>query len=441
MTSYLPTAPYRGTRDFLPAEMSVRQQVFRRLYQVAESYGYLRYDGPLLESADIYEARSGQEITDLQLYTLTDRGNRRLALRPEMTPSAARMIAGHAPALQFPVRWYCHVNCHRYEKPQRGRVREHWQINVDIFGSDSPNADIEIFTVVHDMMAAVGATRDMYVLRASDRILLDGILTEVVGVPADRVRAVASVIDRWEKAPREQIRDDAAAAGLSDVQFDRLETALKAGEDVLTDLSADVVARSPLARILHSADRDLVSFDPLIVRGFEYYTSTVFEVFDTDPANHRSLFGGGRYDDLVGLFAKQRIPGIGFGMGDVTLFDFLDTHNLLPSPRTGADVVVIPVTDELAGAARDVAGSLRRAGWRTVVPVEAHKLGKEIARADKAGARAVVIVGQQEWADGNVTVREMTSGEQRTVPAGSASGGVTDLLAAGQQSPELRATP
>jgi histidyl-tRNA synthetase len=178
VSRFLPTAPYRGTRDFLPPEMSVRQQVFHRLYEVAESYGYLRYDGPILEPAEICEAKSGQEISELQLYTLTDRGGRRLALRPEMTPSVARMIAGNAGALQFPVRWYCNANCHRYERPQRGRVREHWQINVDIFGSDSPNADIEIFSVVHDMMAAVGATRDMYVLRASDRVLLEGILTE-----------------------------------------------------------------------------------------------------------------------------------------------------------------------------------------------------------------------------------------------------------------------
>jgi len=153
VSRFLPTAPYRGTRDFLPPEMSVREQVLHRLYEVAESYGYLRYDGPILEPAEIYEAKSGQEIAELQLYTLTDRGGRRLALRPEMTPSVARMIAGNAGALQFPVRWYCNVNCHRYERPQRGRTREHWQINVDIFGSDSPNADIEILNVVHDMMA------------------------------------------------------------------------------------------------------------------------------------------------------------------------------------------------------------------------------------------------------------------------------------------------
>jgi histidyl-tRNA synthetase len=427
VSRFLPTAPYRGTRDFLPPEMSVRRQVFHRLYEVAESYGYLRYDGPVLEPVEIYEAKSGQEIAELQLYTLTDRGGRRLALRPEMTPSAARIIAGHAGALQFPVRWYCHVNCHRYERPQRGRVREHWQINVDIFGSDSPNADIEIFSVIHDMMAAVGATRDMYVLRANDRLLLESILTQIVGVPADRVRAVSGIIDRWEKAPREHIRADAADMGMSDGQFDHLEAALKAGEDVLTELPADVLERSHLAKILRSDARDLVTFDPLIVRAFEYYTSTVFEVFDRDPANNRSLFGGGRYDDLVGLFSSQRIPGIGFGMGDVTLFDFLDTHGLLPEPRTEADVTVIPVTEDLSAAARGVAGQLRFAGWRTSVPVEVRRLSKEIARADKAGVRAIVIIGPGEWAEGNITVRNMTTGDQQVVGVESATEAVAGI--------------
>ena len=412
MSSYLPTAPYRGTRDFLPAEMSVRQQVFHRLYEVVERYGFVRYDGPILESSQIYEAKSGREIAELQLYTLTDRGGRRLALRPEMTPSVARMIAGSAGTLQFPVRWYCHVNCHRYERPQRGRVREHWQINADIFGSESRNCEIEIFEMIHDMMAAVGATQEMYVLRANDRVLLEGILSTVAGIAPERMKDVSSVIDRWEKYPREQLLKDCIELGLSESQFGRLEDALKAGEDVLGDLPAEVQDRSPLAKILKSEARDLVKFDPLVVRAFEYYTSTVFEVFDLSPVNNRSLFGGGRYNDLVGLFSNQKIPGVGFGMGDVTLFDFLDTHALLPEPRAEIDVGVIATDETLTDAARQVARQLRQAKIRTSTPPEARKLGKEIARADKAGAKAVVIIGPEDWKAGNVTVRDLATGEQ-----------------------------
>lgn len=415
MTQYLPTTPYRGTRDFLPPEMSVREQVFRRLYEVIERYGFVRYDGPILESAEIYEAKSGQEIANMQLYTLTDRGGRRLALRPEMTPSVARMIAANAKSLQFPVRWYCNVNCHRYERPQRGRVREHWQINVDTFGSDSVSVEIEIFELIHDMMTAVGATPDMYVLRANDRVLTDAILTSVVGIAPAQVKAIAAIIDRWEKYPREQLVADASELGVGEAKFNSLETALKAGEELLAELPAEVRERSQLLKILNSSAKDLVTYDPLIVRGFEYYTSTVFEVFDRDPANNRSLFGGGRYSDLVGLFSNRRIPGFGFGMGDVTLFDFLDTHGLLPQPRSEADVEVIPTEEDLYDAARTVARLLRQVGIRATTPLERRKLGKEIARADKAGARAVVIIGPNDWASGNVAVRNLSTGDQQTV--------------------------
>ena len=430
MSPYLPTAPYRGTRDFLPGEMSIREQVFDKLYEVIEGYGYQRYDGPILESAEIYEAKTSREIVEQQLYTLTDRGGRRLALRPEMTPSVARMIAGNAGRLQFPVRWYTHVNCHRYERPQRGRVREHWQINVDIFGTESLNAEIEIFSLIHDLMASTGAGRETYVLRANDRILLESMLTDIIGVSADRTREVASLIDRWEKYDRAALLAEGLEAGLTEAQFEHLEKTLQSGEELLAELPAEVRERSPLVAILESDARELVTFDPLIVRGFEYYTSTVFEVFDRDPANRRSLFGGGRYDNLAGLFSSQRIPGIGFGMGDVTLFDFLETHNLLPEPRSEADVVVIPLDAELAGAAREVAGRLREGGRRTVVPFEPRKLGKEIARADKSGAKAVVIIGASGWAEGNVTIRRLADGSQEDVPAAEVAGRLAGLLGA-----------
>jgi histidyl-tRNA synthetase len=428
VSQFLPTAPYRGTRDFLPAEMSVRTQVFQRLYDVIERYGYQRYDGPILEPVEIYEAKSSREIVEQQLYTLTDRGDRRLALRPEMTPSVARMIAGNAGKLQFPVRWYSHPNCHRYERPQRGRVREHWQINVDVFGSDSAGCEIEFFELIHDLMAGIGATPDMWVLRVNDRVLLDAMLTGVVGIAADAVRDVAGIVDRWEKYPAEKLAEDAAAIGLSDKQFDRLSEVLTGGRAVLDELPDEVTAQSKLVQVMDSAAGDLVTFDPLIVRGFDYYTSTVFEVFDTHPDNRRSLFGGGRYDNLVGLYSAQRIPGLGFGMGDVTLFDFLGTHGLLPEPRNEVDAVVIATEADLVEAARTVAKGLRDAGVRTSTPLDIRKLGKEIQRSDKSGARVVVIVGGNDWAAGTVTVRDLRSGEQRQVAPAAAAAEVRSML-------------
>ncbi|HVW44667.1 MAG TPA: histidine--tRNA ligase [Amycolatopsis sp.] len=416
MPEYLPTAPYRGTRDFLPPEMSVRTQVFDHLYEVLERYGYQRYDGPILESAEIYEKKSGQEIADQQLYTLTDRGGRRLALRPEMTPSVARMIAGNAGSLQFPVRWYSHPNCHRYERPQRGRVREHWQINADIFGSDSANCEIEMFELIHDLLRGVGASDDMFVVRANDRNLLSSALTDIVAVSAEQLPQVFSLVDRWEKYDRDKLAAQAEEIGLADKQFEKLGDVLGSGTALLDELPEAVKSASNLVTVLTSEAAGLVRFDPMIVRGLAYYTSTVFEVFDTSPENSRALFGGGRYSDLAGMFTAQQIPGIGFGMGDVTLMDFLDTHGLTPKPRSEVDVVVVPVTEALAGPARKVATALRGAGLRTSTPLELRKLGKELSRADKAGARAVVIVGQEDWDAGNVTVRSLATREQHTVP-------------------------
>ncbi|WP_206787972.1 histidine--tRNA ligase [Amycolatopsis sp. MtRt-6] len=429
MPEYLPTAPSKGLRDFLPAEMSVRTQVFGHLYDVLERRGFLRYDGPILEPAEIYERKSGQEIADKQLYTLTDKSGRRLALRPEMTPTVARMIAGSAKSLSFPVRWYSHPNCHRYEAPQRGRVREHWQINADIFGSDSANCEIEIFELVHDMMAALGATPDMFVLRVNDRNLLTSALTDVAGVSADHLAQVFALVDRWEKYPREKLAENAGEIGLSDKQFEKLAETLDAGEALLDELPSEVREQSNLVRVLRSSAGSLVKYEPMIVRGLAYYTSTVFEVFDTSPENRRALFGGGRYSDLASMFTPQQIPGIGFGMGDVTLIDFLDTHGLTPAPRSEVDVMVIPVTEDLSDEARSVAASLRAAGLRTSTPIEHRKLGKELTRADKAGAVAVVIVGQEDWAAGNVTVRSLATREQNPVAIADAAAAVRALLA------------
>ena len=431
MSELLPTAPYRGTRDFLPADYSVREQVFHRLYEVIERFGYQRYDGPILESVEIYEAKSGRELADQQLYTLTDRGGRRLALRPEMTPSVARMIAGHAGELTFPARWYTNVNCHRYERPQRGRLREHWQINVDIFGTESAQAEIELVELVHAMFAALGASTDMWRLRINDRVLLESMLVDLVGVPPEQVKAVSKLIDRYEKTPGDVMAEQAADLGLGPEQRSALEKALHSGVELLDQLPQEALDRSTLVPVLEQVP-ELVSYDPLIVRGLDYYTGTVFEIFDTDPENPRALFGGGRYSDLAGLFTTQKIPGIGFACGDVTLPDFLATHGLLPAPAPEVDAAVLPLAEDLFGAARSVATGLRAAGLRTTVSLEQRKLGKELTRVAKAGALVAVLVGAQDWARGEVTVRDLTSRDQVTVPAAEAGSAAARIVHAGR---------
>lgn len=416
MSDLLPVNPYRGTRDFLPDEMAVRQAVFSKLYHVVETYGFQRYDGPLLEPAEIYEAKSGREIADQQLYTLTDRSGRRLALRPEMTPSVARIVARFGGQLDFPLRWYSHVNCHRYERPQRGRVREHWQINCDIFGSESEVSEIEVFDLVHDLMAAVGATQDDYVLRVNCRVIAESAMRRIVGVPDEALPSVFQVVDRWEKISEEERVANLTAAGLEDKQIERLTEVLTGDASVVGELPAEDLADSNVAKLLRRGEDNLFTFDPLIIRAFEYYTSTVFEVFDNNPANRRSLFGGGRYRNLAGLFTKKIIPGIGFGMGDVTVLDFLDTHGLLPTPRTGSDIVVIPVSAELNDAARTVTRSLRAAGIKTVLPLIERSLSAEMKRAGRNDSHVAVIIGENEWRRRAVTVRDLRTGEQTEVP-------------------------
>ena len=316
--------------------------MFETLFRTVELFGFRRYDGPILESAAIYEAKSGEEIANQQLYRLTDKGGRDLALRPEMTPSVARIIAGNADKVVLPARWYCHVNCHRYERPQRGRVREHWQLNVDIFGSEDVRAEIEIFDVVAALLGALGATPDLYMLRVNDRILVEAAMRGYVGVPQDKLTDVGMVIDRWEKVSEEDRLNNLQALGLNTDQIDRLISLTRMNLDEYCEAAGpEAAARSRVATIIREQLSDApLRFDPIIMRALNYYTSTVFEVFDTSPENRRSIFGGGRYDDLASLFTGKKIPGVGFGMGDVTTWNFLEGHGLLPQPDLSPDVYV-----------------------------------------------------------------------------------------------------
>ena len=249
--SYLPTQPYKGTRDFLPEEMSIRTQIFEKLFHTAELFGFRRYDGPILESAAIYEAKSGEEIVNQQMYRLTDKGGRELALRPEMTPSVARIVAGHQNEIVFPARWYTHVNCHRYERPQRGRVREHWQLNVDIFGSEELTAEIEIFDLVAALLAALGAAHSMYVIRVNDRTLIDAALTNYVGVSRENLTPATKLIDRWEKIDEEARHKALAELGLSRNQVERLGKLVRFDLDGYCEAAGpEVASKSRVAKII-----------------------------------------------------------------------------------------------------------------------------------------------------------------------------------------------
>jgi histidyl-tRNA synthetase len=413
----LSTDPYRGTRDFLPQEMAIRTKIFSTIFHTVELFGFRRYDGPILEPTAIYEAKSGEEIVGQQMYTLQDKGGRSLALRPEMTPTIARIVAGNQHSITFPSRWYSHGNFHRYERPQRGRVREHWQLNVDLFGSDDIGAEIEIFELIAAVMASLGADPSMYVIRVGDRLLLDAALRNYVGVPSEEVGAVGKIIDRWEKVDEGKRTQALADVGLDARHIERLEQLLSFDLEAFSDAAgSEVAAKSRIAQIdFESMEGVPARFDPLIVRGFDYYSSTVFEVFDTSPVNRRSLFGGGRYDNLAALFTDRRIPGIGFGMGDVTTWQFLENRGLLPEADLGPDVFVLVTKAAYAPASRRISKRLREAGVRTVTSLDEPSMKSGLKFANQLGARYTIIIGDQEFESESLMLKNMRTSEQQMI--------------------------
>ena len=440
MAEQLSTAPLTGTRDFFPEEMSVRMQVFEKLYRVVEGFGYLRYDGPMLEPIELYTAKSSEEIVAKQTYLLNDRSDppRRLVVRPEMTPTVARMIAAKAGGLSLPARWYSHPNLWRYEKKQRGRYREHWQVNVDVFGTESFEAEAEIFELCAEMMFALGAKTEDFLLRVSDRALMHALLTGFGGVADEKVPAVYGVLDQLAKLPEEETRKRLVELGTDADKVLRIVGS--AAEALFAMAPPEALARSNMARVMReglaTSKPVNLKFDPQIIRGFTYYTSTVFEIYDVDPANPRSIAGGGRYDNLVGIFGKARVPGLGFGMGDVTLIDFLETHGIAPAPRLAAEAQVMsPTMNTPADRMRvkQLAAELRSAGLRVTTALEPRKLGKQLEKAVKEGVRFAVIAGEEEAARGTVKLKDLAKSEEREVERGAIAATVRAAIADARQ--------
>ena len=300
----LSTEPYKGVRDFYPEDMAVQNYIFDTWKKVAKEAGFVEYSASILEPAELYRAKSGEELVNDQMFTFTDKGDREVALRPEMTPTLARMVAAQRKSLKFPLRWFSIPNLFRYEKPQRGRRREHWQFNCDLIGEkDNFKADVEIISLAHAIMRGFGAKDEDFQILINDRALLN----EKFG-NQDLIR----LLDRKGKMPADEFNQKWLK--ISGKEFD---------DNILPNDTINGL----LERLKEAGIKNVV-FNPTITRGFDYYTGMVFEIFDTSPENNRSLFGGGRYDNLLEIFGVEPVPTVGFGMGDITIRDFLETHNL-----------------------------------------------------------------------------------------------------------------
>jgi histidyl-tRNA synthetase len=418
----LPTQPYKGARDFYPEDKRIQKYMFSKLRQAVETFGYEEYDAPILEPLELYLAKSGEEIVNEQTYAFVDRGGRQVAIRPEMTPTVSRMVAAKRQELAYPLRWYSIPNLWRYERPQRGRLREHWQLNVDMFGVEGIQAEIEMISVADNIMKQLKATRNMYEIRINSRELVDVILQQYAGLDAVQSYSMAKLIDRKDKMEKAAfiMQVDALCtpfqrdAGL----VDRLTTILDAKklEQLPTELQQLPVVQS-LQRLLAGLEDAGVTnarFDSALMRGFDYYTGVVFEVFDTDPENNRSMFGGGRYDGLVGLFGVEPVPTIGFGMGDVTLQNFLESHNLLPalSSETDLYVALIGDTDALLQRCQRTIRELRNNGIRVAVDLSGRKPEKQIKAADKKGIHYVLFIGERELEEEIFVLKNIVTGEE-----------------------------
>lgn len=416
----LSTQPYKGARDFYPEDKRLQKYMFGVLRKVVESFGYEEYDAPLLEPIELYKSKSGEEIVNEQTYAFTDRGGREVAIRPEMTPSVSRMVAARRQELAYPLRWYSIPNLLRYERPQRGRLREHWQLNVDIFGVAGIEAEHEMITLADGVMKAFGAKQDMYSIQINSRKLIDLLLGTYLGLDSVQAYTVAKLIDRIHKMPRHEFVADIDAmltptqreAGISDKLLQTLEC--KNLNDLPEPLKrhSSVQELERLFELLEESGINNAEFDITIMRGFDYYTDIVFEMVDTNPDNNRSMFGGGRYDGLVGLFGVKPVPTVGLGWGDVTLANFLETHELLPKLHTETDLYVILIGDVYLQAQK-VLLALRQEGVHVAVDATGRKMATQIKSAAKKGIRYVLFIGENELADSRFTLKNIDTGDEQ----------------------------
>lgn len=415
----LNTQPYKGARDFYPADKQVQNYIFGVMRTVAQSYGYQEYDAPILEPTELYKAKGSEEIVNEQTYTFEDRGGRSVTIRTEMTPSVSRMVAGRRQELAYPARWFSIPGLWRYERPQRGRLREFWQLNVDIFGVAGIEADHEVIALADSIMQAYGATRDMYVIKVSSRKMLEFIIGDYLGVAAQNIGDTIRLLDRVHKMDKldfsHKFNEVTGKPESQDKLWDLIENATN-----LDRLPAEIKAHDSykeLKDLMHLFAKSGVlnaEFDVTLTRGFDYYTDIVFEVFDVSPENNRAMFGGGRYDGLVGMFGVEPVPTVGFGMGDVTIKDFLETHKLLPDFQPEVDVCVLYVGDVYAKSL-PLLGELRDAGLRVAVDSSGRKIDKQLKSAVKAGYPLVLFVGEQELDSGEYKVKNLKTGQEQTL--------------------------
>ncbi len=415
--SALSSQPYKGTRDYYPEDKRIQNYIFSIWRKVSESFGYEEYGASILEPLEIYAAKSGQELANEQTYTFIDRGGRTVAIRPEMTPTVSRMVAARRNELSYPARLYSIANFMRYERPQRGREREFWQLNIDIFGDDSVAAEAEIIIMSDSIMKATGAKPEDYVIKINNRKLINFMMAQYLGLDAVQAQIMVKLLDRRNKISEQDFSSQAMEI-LSDqyaTLYPKIDELLRATS--MADLPAEIRESSAVGEVqelftlLERADIKSLIFDITLMRGLDYYTGMVFEVFDTNPENNRAMFGGGRYDGLVGLFGAEPISAVGVAPGGTTLENFIKTHNLLPKLHSTTDIYLVALGD-VAREVNKLARELRVENINVELDVTGRKLDRQIRNAIKKDIPYILFLGENEVNSGVYTLKDIAKSQE-----------------------------
>jgi histidyl-tRNA synthetase len=429
MKEKLQTQPYRGARDFYPEDMRTQNYIYDTWKRVCVRYGFEQYDFPVLEPFDIFAAKSGEELVNEQLFVFEDKAGRKLAIRPELTPGTVRMLAQKYKEIPQPIKWFMIGNNWRYEKPQMGRGREFNQLEVNIFGVRDITADCEIFEIIIALMNEFGADRNMYVISINDRRLVSCLLDDLLKLDEPTQIKVRRLMDKKAKISQEEFAQKLQLLGLNAEQITRIEKYLSSSLETLPQVIPQTILENnpgykDIMRLFEMLnERQLAQycrFDPTIIRGFDYSDGLVYEVFDQDPNNKRSLFGGERFDRLINIFGNYDLPATGFAMGDYTLLEFLKGWNLIPdfTPEVDYFVTVWPSENpQFWTKSLELADKIRGKGQSCYTwPETDTKLDKQLKYADKKGYKYAIILGEEELKSETITVKNMSEGSQETKP-------------------------
>ncbi len=425
------TLPLRGMEDSYPSDLRINNWIIDQIRDIIELYCYEEYSGPLLEPIEIFAAKSSEELVQEQAFWVKDKKGNKLILRPEITPTLARMISKKKQEFKKPIRWYSVPTCYRYEAPQRGRRREFIQINVDILGENSIYADLEVLNIIVDILTNFGASPEQFQIYFNNRRLIDAICEYILKVPKDKISIIYKILDKsskmeeteFEKYILDYFQDDYIIQGIFKLKdATNLKILLESFEKIPDDFfkSQGYKELIELENLIQTSNlSNYCSFSSGVVRGLDYYTGTVFEVFDTGKENRRAIFGGGRYDDLLSLFSNEDLSGIGFGMGVLILKLFLETYDLIPDDIAENDysdiIYIASINKNVAPYAREIAEKLRKEDFSCIIDYRFESLGNQLSKANDLGVLISIIIGPKEMEQRKITIKNMVSEIQKNI--------------------------